>query len=260
MSCLRAPEPTATFADIVGSAESFRLISDAVERISLSRDEEGLVRLMRETATLLGASSSYFVTLLRDDRSFDSYSFLLACDPVWACEYEHSKCYEHDPWLVYAASNSAPLRGTDIPRRTDEERSVALLAENFGFRSSVIAPAPNAGSVERLGLLVLGSDEQGFFEAAAAGTLSLAARAISMALHERRATLASQEFLACKRLRPTELDLLSHQRQGRCSKTIAPLMGTSPHAIDARFVRLIRKLHCPDRRTAANLAAAYGLV
>jgi hypothetical protein len=260
VSCSLISEPKTTFADVVGSAELLRQIGDAIERISLSRDEEGLIRLMRETATLLGASSSYFVTLLRDDRSIDSYSFLLACDPVWACEYEHSRCYLNDSWLVYAASNSAPRRGTDSPRRTDEERSVALLAENFGFRSTVIAPAPNAGSAERLGLLVIGSDEEGFFEGAKAGTLSLAARAISMALHERRATLALQEFLASKRLRPSELELLSHQRQGRCSKTIAHLMGTSPDAIDARFVRLIRKLHCPDRRTAANLAAAYGLV
>ena len=260
MSCLLNRQPTKTLDEISGFSGYFREIGDAVERIAVCQDEEQLVGLLRETTALLGASASYFVTFLREDRSFDSYNLLLACEPLWGLEYERGDCYEHDPWLAYARSHSAPARGTDIPFRTERERFVALLGKTFGFRSVVVAPTPTAGTMDRLGMLVLGSDEEGFFEAEGYSPLGLVARAVSMGLHERRAVLARQEFIAGEKLRPEELDLLRHEWQGHCSKSIAKMMGTSPGAIDARFDRLNAKLRSPNRRVSSRLAAAYGLL
>jgi hypothetical protein len=75
------------------------------------------------------------------------------------------------------------------------QKAASLLADAFGFRSVVVAPAPSAESTALLGVLVLGSQEPGFFENASYVGLTLVVGAVSMKLHERRTALAGKEFL-----------------------------------------------------------------
>jgi DNA-binding CsgD family transcriptional regulator len=199
------------------------------------------------------------MTFVREDRSFDTYRLLQACDPVWGLEYARAESYTNDPWLDYAMTHSKPARLAEIPCTTDPERVVVQLAEKFGFRSVVVVPAPAGSGLSRLGVLVLGSERPGFFEGDGYGDLIVLVRAIAMELHERTAALVRQELLADQQITADEIVLLCHERDGRSSKTIGRLMGVSPGAIDARFRRLNAKLQSPNRRVSARLALEYGL-
>ncbi len=81
-----------------------------------------------------------------------------------------------------------------------------------------------------------------------------------MELHERCIALIRSELLTAGAITDQELDFLRHHRDGRCTKTIARLMGTSTNAVDRRFYRLNAKLGSPSRKVSTRLAVEYGLI
>jgi DNA-binding NarL/FixJ family response regulator len=111
-----------------------------------------------------------------------------------------------------------------------------------------------------MGVLVLGSRQEHFFDGGGMAALKVVARGLAMELHERFADLMQRELLARCDLTAFELELLAHEREGRPTKVIASLLGCSVGAIDQRFHRLLLKLGVPSRGQAARLAAAYGLI
>jgi DNA-binding CsgD family transcriptional regulator len=244
---------------ISGAPDYLPRMSEVIARLS-EGDETEFVGLLREATARLGAGASYFMSFVREDETFASYRILLACDPVWGLEYDHAGCHSSDPWLHHAMHHSEPLRGSEIPCAGEPQRAVVRLAAQFGFRSAVVVPAPVRGGVSRLGVLVLGSAEPGYFEGAGYGPFKVLARALAMELHERCLALIRSELLSAGAITDQELDLLRHEHDGRCSKTIARMTGTSPNAVDRRFYRLNAKLGSPNRKVSTRLAVEYGLI
>lgn len=257
-----SPEPrlSKTLKAIIDAPEYFAEISDLANRIGSSRDETELVRLLQEISTRIGADSSFFVSFVREDASFESYRFLLACDPLWYLAYEQAACYANGPWLTHSRHHSQPIRGSEITAMTERQQAVMQLAERFGFRSTIVVPAPAGAGLSRLGVLVLGSGIDGFFEREGYAAIKVLARSLAMELHECCTALVRRELLARSKVSAEDLALLAYERDGHGTKSIARLTGASCEAIDTRFRRLNAKLRAPNRAVSARLAAEYGLI
>jgi hypothetical protein len=100
----------------------------------------------------IGADVGFFLSFLSDG-DCESFRFLLACDPRWCVDYEQQAWYANDPWLAYAKRHAEPVLASELKPRTASEVAVLRLAEEYGFRSTVIVPAPAGGGLTRLGML-----------------------------------------------------------------------------------------------------------
>jgi DNA-binding CsgD family transcriptional regulator len=214
---------------------------------------------LREATHRLGADAAFFASFVREDKDFDSFRFLVACDPVWSLQYEGKQCVSADAWLRYARSHTEAALSADLKPANEREQQTIDLAAKYGFKSAFIVPAP-AGGGSRIGVLVLGSGRADFFNDEGMTALKVVARGLAMELHERFADLMQRELRTRCDLTAFELELLAHQREGRPTKVIASLLGCSVSAIDHRFHRLNGKLGVSTRGHAARLAAAYGLI
>jgi DNA-binding CsgD family transcriptional regulator len=179
---------------------------------------------------------------------------------VWCHEYEKHAWYANDPWLGYALNHSEPLLGSEVPIGTKQQRAVVELAARFGFKSSVIVPAPSSGGLTRVGVLCLGSETPGYFEAEGFLAVKIASRSLAMELHEWWIGQIKRQLIANAGITEEDLVLLRHERLGHSTKAIAAELDASLSSIDSRFKRLNQKLGVPNRKAAATLAAEYGLI
>jgi DNA-binding CsgD family transcriptional regulator len=137
---------------------------------------------------------------------------------------------------------------------------VVELSTKYGFRSSLIVPAPSSGGLTRVGVLCLGSDSAGFFDDAGYPSFRMLARSLAMELHEWWIARIKRELIANVRLSDEDLQLLAQERLGHGTKAICSALQMSPTAVNSRFQRLNAKLGVPNRKAAAQLAAEYGLI
>jgi DNA-binding CsgD family transcriptional regulator len=258
--CFEEKTSAAALVDFTGRAEYLSLAGEVIRRVPEAADETQALALLIEATQRLGADASAFVSFIRDDVSHESYRFLLACDPTWCLEYERRSWYANDPWLAYAVCHSEPTRASEIPVTSRQQREAVELAAQYGFRSAAIIPAPSSGGLSRLGVLCLGSETSGFYEGDGFTVLKLAARPLAMELHEWWIARIRAELIATTRITEEDVRLLRLERQGRSTKHIAAELDMSKSAVDSRFQRLNAKLGVPNRRTAAALAAEYGLI
>lgn len=257
-SCSRS-EPQ-SLALVTAAADYAARASTAVQSIAKATDEAEALELLTQAAASLGADSAVFVSFVRDDGSHESFRFLLACEAVWCHEYQRRAWYSHDPWLQYALSHSEPIVASAIPLCSTKQRDLADLAHQFGFASALIIPAPAAASVSRVGVLCLGSRLEGYFEADDLGPLRVAARALSMELHEWWIGRLKHELVIKAGVTDEDLALLQLERTGHGTKAIASSLNTTAAAVNSRFQRLNQRLGVPNRKSAATLAAEYGLI
>ena len=132
-------------------------------------------------------------------------------------------------------------------------------AAEHGFRSGVVVPAHSISTV-RIGVLYLGTSE-GLDRArdSVARHRSLM-RAFALELLEwwdaklRRASLEDLE------LDELDLDLLSKAGEQATAEEAARELGVTVSRVKSRYERLTRKLDAPNKRTAAEKAAALGLI
>ena len=247
-------------AEQAASPHYFANAMAAIGRLSLANDESQAVKVLSDAATLMGADAAAFVSFVRDDGSHESFRFLLACDPVWCLEYEQRVWYATDPWLAYALTHSEPARGYEIAPGSAQQRAVVELATKYGFRSSLIVPAPSSGGLSRVGVLCLGSNQAGFFDDAGYPSFRMLARSLAMELHEWWIARIKRELIANVHLSEEDLLLLTQERLGHGTKSICSTLQMSPTAVNSRFQRLNAKLGVPNRKAAAQLAAEYGLI
>lgn len=223
-------------------------------------DEAQAVGVLAAARKQMGADAAAFVSFVRDDPSHESFRFLLACDPVWCLEYERRAWYIDDPWLQYSLNHTEPARGEDIQPATAQQRDVVDLAAQFGFRSALIVPAPSSGALTRIGVLCLGSSTPAFFNDDGYLALKVLARSLAMELHEWWIGRIKNELIENARLTDEDLLLLMHERLGHTTKFIAAKLDMSPNSINSRFQRMNARLGVPNRKSAAQLAAEYGVI
>ena len=243
---------------LCASPEHVFALASLGARLANAEGAADLARMLREATRKLGVGAAYFASTVREDTTYDSFRLLVACDPVWSQKYEAMQGVLSDPWLRYAHRHSEPVLSTAVESLDDRERQTVLLAAEHGFRSALIVPAPASG--HRSGALVLGADQDGFFQGHARSTLTFLARGLALELQDRVGAMTQLERTTCWHLTPLELELLNYEREGKPTKTIASLLGCSIGAVDQRFHRLNGKLGVTKRRQAARLVAAYGLI
>ena len=231
-----------------------------IRLLARATDEAQAVEVLETASKQMGTDAAAFVSFVRDDPSHESFRFLLACDPVWCLEYERRAWYTDDPWLQYSLHHTEPARGEEIGPVTAQQRAVVELAAQFGFRSALIVPAPSSGAVTRIGVLCLGSSAPAFFDDDGYLALKVLARSLAMELHEWWIARIKNELLASARLTDEDLTLLMHERLGHSTKFIAAKLDMSPNAINSRFQRMNARLGVPNRKSAAQLAAEYGVI
>ena len=231
-----------------------------VQLVSSVREPEAMVDVLHEAAASLGAEQAAFVSFVRDDDSAESFRFILACDPVWCMAYQEQAWYVNDPWLLYAQANTEPTCASAIDYRTKSQREARDLAAQFGVVSAYVVPAPATAGLSRLGVLILGSSQQGYFEAGASVTLKVLAQGLAMELHRWWVKHVRREIIEGNRLTPEDLQLLEYERRDLGTKEIAELMGTSWNAINSKFQRLNLKFNAPNRKATARMAVEYGLI
>lgn len=246
--------------ELTGAADFAVMATRVVEQVPAARDEEDACALLREAAGVFGAGAAAFASFVRDDESFESYRFLLACDPRWCDEYLEEAWFASDPWLKHAMDYGTPVRASEIRLRTTAQRRVVALAERYGFRSAAIIPAPSAGGLSRLGVLCLGSDAPGYFEDDGFGKLRILARSLAMELHEWWIGRIQRQLIDDNGLSGDDLRLLDLEWRGLGTKEIARLLQTTPQSINSRFQRLLAKMGTQSRRAAARQAAEYGII
>jgi DNA-binding CsgD family transcriptional regulator len=235
------------------------LVSEVIARLHGTEDLVRAVDLLQEATLRMGAEVSLFMNYMDSD-SRTLHRVLLACDPRWAIEYEQQGWFGDDPWLKYARHHTEPIRGSEIVLSSPADPAFFELGERFGFRSSVIVPAPPSPRLVRVGVLCLGSSRPGYFEADGFVPLKVVARSVAMELNEWWSTRMGRELVTKSRLTPEDLVLLSHELNGGSTKTIARQLGITATSIDSRFQRINAKLGVENRRAAARLVAEYGLI
>jgi DNA-binding CsgD family transcriptional regulator len=225
-----------------------------------AKDAAEVAALLGEAATLFGADAAAFASFVKDDESYESYRFVLACDARWCMEYEGGAHYMHDPWLEYARHHAEPVLAEHVHVRTPTQQAVVRLAAQFGFTSAVIIPAHSPQGLTRLGALCLGSAQHGYFASEGVHAMTVAAMPLAMRLHDWQIGTLRKELQARARLTDDDIALLHLERQGKGSKQIAAAMNTTSTSIDSRWQRLNAKLGVSTRQAASRLAAEYGLV
>ena len=246
--------------ELTARADYLTRVADVVRRISAARDGIRAVELLQDATTRMGAEVSLFGSFVPEDRTGASYRLLLNCDPQWSTEYEEQGAYSEDPWLSHALTSSEPIRGSELTPRSDAQHRVVELAERFGFRSSVIVPAPSSGRLTRMGLLCLGSSTPDFFEGDGYVAFKMVARSVAMEFHEWWLARVRDELITGAAIDDHDRHLLTLVAAGHSSKEIGRQMTLSTAAVDSRFRRIRERLDVRSRRAASVLAAEYGLI
>ncbi|EHR71243.1 response regulator containing a CheY-like receiver domain and an HTH DNA-binding domain [Burkholderiales bacterium JOSHI_001] len=260
MNCSPIPAPSSTLADLAAAPYFTKRVADIVCGLADASHEDEALGVLDCATRAMGLDASAFVSFIRDDATHESFRFLLACDPIWCCEYERTASYMADPWLQHALDNSEPARGHEIKSQTAQEREVLALAEKYGFRSALIVPAPSSGKLTRVGVLCLGSATPGYFDDEGYPTLKLVARSLAMELHAWWIQRIRREVIQDAQLTDEDLVLLAHEWRGLATKAMATVLNKSEQSINSRFQRMNARLGVPNRKAAAQMAAEYGLV
>jgi len=249
-----------TLTAITKDGEFFQRIADLAMRVTSELDSGEVSAVLAEACDLCGADAAAFASFVKDDEAYESYRFILACDPTWCLEYESNACYMHDPWLEYTRHHSEATLATRIPARTAQQVEVVALARRFGFASAIVVPAQSPQGLTRLGALCLGSAQPEYFDEQTLAAVSVAVTGLVVRLQAWQIATLRDELLTRTRLSDDDLALLAQQREGRSSKEIASMTNTTSQGVDSRWQRLNAKLGVSSRTTAAQLAAEYGLI
>ncbi len=245
---------------VTNRTEFFAALAELAMRVARAGDSAEVTALVGDAASVIGADAAAFASFIRDDETYESYRFILACDARWCLEYESGACYMHDPWIEYARHHSEPALTQGIDARTSREMQVVALARRYGFASAVLIPAQAPQGLTRLGALCVGSDDPEYFDEEGLTAVACAATPLAMRLHDWQIAQLRRELRNQARLSDDDIWLLRHEKHGLGSKQIAAKLNTTSMSVDSRWQRLNAKLGVSSRSAAARLAAEYGLI
>ncbi len=234
-------------------------LAELAESITQATDRGEIQALLHRATVALGAERSFFASISGEGTDA-SYAFVLDCDPSWWHRYRAGCPLEKNPWLVYAARHSTPVRATQLESSSGEPQSAMDIALRAGFASAMLVPAHSGRSGNRVSLLCLGHSVAGYFEDPSFVKLQVAARSLAMELHEWWAVHEQRQLAQRTHLSEAEVRLLARHCAGLSSKQIAYEMQVSCESINSRFQRIIAKLGVRNRRAAARVAIECGLI
>jgi hypothetical protein len=246
--------------DLTGSGTFAADVHALLRKVADLVDVADAVDLLAQASRSLGATSSCFISFVRDGDVGSACRMLLACDPRWGTEYLSQGWFHSDPWLEYALHAERPILASRLKGLSEAQRAMVSWSEGYGFRSVVIAPSPTVCGESRVGVLYVASDLVGYFDDEGFAEIRVFAQALSMELHAWWLQSLGHELADQARITEADLVLLRHEEQGHSSKRIAAELHTECTAIDSRFQRLNAKLGVRSRRAAVRLTKLYGLI
>lgn len=238
----------------------FRDVIRIVDEIGAASDVSRAVGLLQRATSRMGAEVSIFVSFIPEDRSRASYRLLVACDPQLLIEYVAQAGHEDDPWLEHARRHALAVRGSELRTTNEAQRALIRLAERFGFRSSVVVPAPARSGLSRAGVLCFGSSTAGYFEGEGYGAFKLLAQSVALEFHEWWLARLRDDLAARAQIDDQDKRVLALQAEGRTTKQIARQLSVSIACVDSHFRRIRTRLDAPTRQAAARVALEYGLI
>lgn len=245
---------------ILTSEHFFGAVAALSVRLSDDMEVAEVCSLLAEASRTFGADAAAFATFVRDDEAFDSYRAVLACDPIWCLEYETRAGYMDDPWLEHARHSSEARLTQQLPGKTARQREVVELARRYGFVSGIVVPVHAPQGLTRLGALCMGSTRPLHFDAESLPGAAYAASGLAARLHAWQVAQLRADLIVDARITPDDVVLLGLEREGKGSKEVAKILGTSSLSVDSRWQRLNAKLGVSSRAKAARLAAEYGVI
>ena len=255
-----APNKGPSLADVTSAPDYFGNVIRIVDEIGAAHATSRAVELLQQATRRMGAEVSIFVSFIPEDRSTTSYRLLVACDPQLVVEYDAQALYDDDPWLGYARHHALAIRGSELQTTSEAQRALVRLAERFGFRSSVVVPAPARTGLTRAGVLCFGSSVANYFEGEGYGAFKLLAHSVAIEFHEWWLARLRDELIAHAHLDAEDRCVLALQAEGRTSKQIARQLSVSKACVDSHLRRIRTRLDAPTREAAARLALEYGLI
>lgn len=252
--------PASLLHDPAGNPAHPAFALAAINRVRDACDAAQLLERLVGAVAAIGATAGLYSTLFPEQGDEPSSFTLFACDPRFVHEQSEIGPWHDHPWLRFARTRATPGTELDIRGRTQADRRAIELARCYGFASFLVVPTPAAAQLGRVGVLCLGSAQEGYFQQDATRFARLLAHALAAELHEWVTLRARLNLQRAANLAARDIELLSMQWQGLSSKAIAQRTGMSVAAVDSRFQRLVRRLECTSRRAAARRAAEYGLL
>jgi DNA-binding CsgD family transcriptional regulator len=237
----------------------FDRVLEVMHRVRDATSSAQALDLLHEITARIGAEVSLFVSFIPEDRRRVSFRLLLDCDTQFLNEYD-SLSHDDNPWLGYAQSHLAPVRGSELLITRAAERAHIDLANRFGFRSSVIVPAPASAGLRRTGVLCFGSSVAGYFEADGYLAFRLLAQGVAMEFHEWWVARLRDVLDSDAALDDQDREILTLEAEGMTSKQIARRLSVSIACVDSRVRRVREKLRVRSRHAALRIALEYGLI
>ena len=234
-------------------------LAEVAENIAQASDRGEIQALLHRATVALGAERSFFASISGEGTEA-SYSFVLDSDPTWWHRYRAACSLEKNPWLVYASRHSRLARATQLDSLASEQQRATDIALAAGFASAVLIPTHSGRVDKRVSLLCLGHSVAGYFEDPMFSKLEVATRSLAMELHDWWTIHEQRQLAQQTRLSEAEVRLLARHCAGLSSKQIANEMQVSCESINSRFQRIIAKLGVRNRRAAARVAVACGLI
>ena len=108
--------------------------NDMIGRVASLQCTSAVTEVLYEVVALMKCNGAVFMSFARQDDSFQSYRYFVACPQFWCNQYVSERWFMIDPALVYAQLHSEPIAGDDIPLSTEGQRI-------FRQRAYEVAPA-----------------------------------------------------------------------------------------------------------------------
>lgn len=243
-----------------GSAAFSAGINELLVQISGIHDEGEALALLHEAVSRFGCTAAVFATFIRDDATMRSCRYLLAGSQQLSDLYSSTRTATDDPWLDYARKHWAPRRTRELTDLPDAQQRFIDRANEIGFRSAIIVPSHCPNGPSRVGMLCLGSDDAQYFDEPRLPWILGLAMALSLQMHLWWHDRLRRDLISRVCLTAAEIDLVRCELAGLPTKVIASRLNTPVNTIDSRFHRLCRKLEVPNRRAAAELLQALGVL
>lgn len=235
-------------------------VIDLIDCIHRAPDVAGVLQAMQGAATALGAEASVFVDVLPDGESSRTLKILLACNPLLGYASQRACPIDEHPWLLYAREHDSPIPTSQLAAANARQHRAVAIAQQHGFTSALVVPAPSGGGLDRFGVLCLGTSTVGDFEDPATHIVRTLARTLAAELFDWFRRQGRDALLKSANLKPQDLRLLALARRGATTKEIARDLGMSPASVNSGFQRLNTRLGCRSRASSARRAAEHGLI
>jgi len=241
------------------SAETSLRLVELANGLDATSDVDVVRAILDETGALLDATHWIFATIAPQTSPIESWRFLVGCPAKWCQIYARNHWYLNDPVMQYALENTTPRLISNLPLSTAGQRRMLQEAKQFGFDDGIVVPAHGPNNI-RVGALYLAYAVARTMPLELLNAVRSALRALAATLLDWDSACLRRDLLNETRLTEREIRLLGYELRGFTAQDIANLEEVPVNSVNRTFGSIINKMGMTNKREAARLALASGLV